>query len=102
MSVKHEIRARDGGTETVTLTPLTAIVALCRECLGFETDPKDCSSPLCPVFPFRTGDAHSGKTMSPENRRAAGERLRKLTRPTVESQKQGENASAGPVLPGMA
>jgi hypothetical protein len=83
MSVKHEIRNPKGGTMEVTLTPLTAIVQMCRECLGYELDPADCTSPLCACYPFRTGDAHSGKTMSEENRNKARARLAEIRNSTV-------------------
>ena len=81
MSVKHTIRDPKGNsrkdTIEVNLTPLTAIVKLCRECLGFEGEPRDCISKLCPVYPFRTGEAHSGKIISEENKKAFVERLAK-------------------------
>jgi len=64
MSVKHTIFGKDGGTEEVTLTPLLAIVKHCIMCFGFEDDPEMCTCALCPLFPFRTGDGHSGKKLS--------------------------------------
>ena len=62
--IEHEIRTKAGGVETVKLSPRLAIVRMCRECLGFETYPGECTSPKCPVYPFRTGEAHSGKKIS--------------------------------------
>lgn len=26
---------------------------MCTECMGFESDPKDCTSKYCPVFPYK-------------------------------------------------
>jgi hypothetical protein len=57
-SKEHVIRTADGGRKKVKLTRCLGIKLLCVECLGFEGDPKDCTSPLCPVFPFR------GKTLA--------------------------------------
>lgn len=52
--VKHFIRAKSGGTVEVELTRSKAIKAMCTECCGFgELHPKDCSSPICPLYPFR-------------------------------------------------
>jgi hypothetical protein len=65
--IKHTIRTKKGIQE-VCLIPRTAIMAMCRECLGFETEPKNCTSPMCPLFPFRTGNAHSGKVVSEEQK----------------------------------
>ena len=63
MSVKHTIRSSNGGTVTVRLTPLTAITKCCRECMGFVfAEVERCTSPLCPLFPFRNGEGHSGKS----------------------------------------
>ena len=57
MSVKHRVRTREEGkTKLVTLTPQQAIRLACVECMGFElVGPRECTSPLCPLFPFRTG-----------------------------------------------
>jgi hypothetical protein len=54
----HTIRTKDGGKRTLSYGRKKAIQLLCTECLGWETNPKDCTSPLCPVFPFR------GKTLA--------------------------------------
>ena len=52
--VKHTIRTRDGGLIEVELTRSRAIKAMCTECGGYgEMHPKDCSSPHCPLFPYR-------------------------------------------------
>lgn len=53
MSVRHTIRAKDGGTVDVVLTRDTAIKAFCTECLGFDGHPNVCTSYMCPLFPYR-------------------------------------------------
>ncbi|OQC56280.1 MAG: hypothetical protein BWX54_01484 [Verrucomicrobia bacterium ADurb.Bin018] len=30
-----------------------AIRMKCTECFGWETDPAECTAPLCPLYPFR-------------------------------------------------
>lgn len=50
----HTVRSADG--KTVEIRPYgrkIAMSAMCTECLGFETNPAECTSPLCPLFPFR-------------------------------------------------
>ena len=57
-SKKHTIRTKSG--EHITIDRLTrskAIRAMCTECMGFETSPKECTSKYCPLYPWR------GKTM---------------------------------------
>ena len=50
----HTVRTRDGGTRKIgTYTRGLAIKLHCTECLGFEGDPKECTCPKCPLFPFR-------------------------------------------------
>jgi len=52
--IVHTVRTADGGTKEVkNLTRTLAVKMLCTECLGFEGDPKECTSPMCPVWPFR-------------------------------------------------
>ncbi|MFA5298621.1 MAG: hypothetical protein WC389_10500 [Lutibacter sp.] len=53
----HTIRSADGGTISTELTRTKAIKAMCTECMGFEANPKECTSKLCPLYPWR------GKTM---------------------------------------
>ena len=54
MSIEHTIRARDGGFVKVTLNRNRAIKAMCTECMGYsEANPKDCTSPYCPLYLFR-------------------------------------------------
>lgn len=52
--VNHTVRTKDGGTRLLKgLTRGQAIKVMCMECLGWDVHPKDCTSPLCPVFPYR-------------------------------------------------
>lgn len=75
MSIKHTIRSKDGDFEA-KLTPLTAIKYFCIECFGFErSQVEGCTSPKCPLYPFRLGDACSGKTMTEENKQKAKMRI---------------------------
>ena len=63
MAIKHTIRG-DGfeRTKEVSLTPIKAIRLFCIECMGFQlAEIPKCTAPLCPLFPFRMGKAHSGK-----------------------------------------
>ena len=46
--IKHKIRAKDGGTKMVSLTPIKALRYHCMECVGFAaSEVKKCTSPLC-------------------------------------------------------
>lgn len=50
----HTIRTKDGGTKEVSINRGKAIKLMCTECMGWgEADPKDCTAPLCPLYPFR-------------------------------------------------
>lgn len=49
----HVIRNRKGREIALRISPTEAIRLMCAECLGWEIAPKDCTSPLCPLFPFR-------------------------------------------------
>jgi len=57
MGVKHTVRkSGEGKTRVVNLTPLKAIRLNCIECMGFQQSlVKECSSILCPLYPFRMG-----------------------------------------------
>jgi hypothetical protein len=62
MAIKHTIRSKDGGTQTITLTPLKAIRLCCLECVGWSAlEVRECTSPLCPLYPFRMGKGHTGR-----------------------------------------
>ena len=51
---QHKIKSRDGGHVTIHgMTPRQAIKLHCTECCGWETNPKDCLSTDCPLFPYR-------------------------------------------------
>ena len=56
MAIKHRIKANGKGkTKIVSLTARQAILENCKECMGFEAkEVLHCTSPLCPLFPFRT------------------------------------------------
>ena len=54
----HTVRTKDGGTISLTITRAKAIKLHCTECMGFEGDPKGCTSPKCALFPYR------GKTLA--------------------------------------
>jgi len=57
--VSHIVRSRSG--ENIAINGMTrgkAIKLFCTECLGWESNPADCTAPLCPLFPYR------GKTMA--------------------------------------
>lgn len=50
----HTIRTASG--EDITIEHYTrsfAIKAFCTECMGFESNVKECCSTKCPLFPFR-------------------------------------------------
>jgi len=49
----HTVRTRDGGKKTFKYSRGQAIKLMCVECLGWETHPKECTSPLCPLYVFR-------------------------------------------------
>ncbi len=54
--VKHTIRAKDGGSKKVSLTPLKAIKYQCLECMGWSVnDVKYCTETLCSLYPYRFG-----------------------------------------------
>lgn len=59
MATTHTIRTKTGTVEA-TLTPRTAIKAHCAECMCWNlAEVVRCTAPLCPLYPFRLGDAHS-------------------------------------------
>lgn len=50
----HRIRSRNGDpVEVAGYTRGKAIKAFCTECMGFSEHPRECTSPLCPLYPFR-------------------------------------------------
>ncbi|MCF7853614.1 MAG: hypothetical protein K9N51_02360 [Candidatus Pacebacteria bacterium] len=58
----HTVRSKDGGTVKLRYGRKLAIYLTCVECCGFEEHPQGCTSPLCPLFPFRgsTRASHKG------------------------------------------
>ena len=85
--LKHTIRCKDGGTKEIeNYTRALAIKLQCSECLGYgETNPSECTAPLCPLYPFRDyiqlGIKSRSKTEVPIKRKSnnpnAGDVLRK-------------------------
>lgn len=61
MAIRHTIRDNNGGTKEVKLTARTAILAFCYECMGWNYyEVEKCTSPLCPLYPFRNREATKG------------------------------------------
>ena len=56
MAIKHLIRVDGKGkTKVVDLTARKAILAHCKECMGFDyNEVKKCTAPLCALFLFKT------------------------------------------------
>jgi len=52
---EHTIKTADGRLVTLKLTRKLAMACLCSECLGWETNPADCTARYCPLYPFRVG-----------------------------------------------
>jgi len=76
MSIKHEFLAKSG-TMTVQLTPMTAIRWKCLECSNFnKAEIQECSFRTCALYPFRMGDAHSGRTLSEDAKKKVVAQLR--------------------------
>ena len=64
MAIKHIIMNNKGGTKKGSLTPLSAIRAFCYECVGWSCyEVEKCTSPLCPLYPFRFGKNPSRKAI---------------------------------------
>lgn len=62
MSIKHTIRDGKGGLMEKELTPRLAIKYQCWECMGHNwLEVKHCTSKTCSLFPFRHGEAHTGR-----------------------------------------
>jgi hypothetical protein len=40
----------------LSLTARRAIIEHCKECMGWETNPRECTSLNCALYPFRTFD----------------------------------------------
>ncbi len=62
MAIKHRIRSKHGKEMSVTTTPTKAIRLFCIECMGYSLpDIPKCTAPLCPLHPYRMGNAHTGR-----------------------------------------
>ena len=75
MAITHKITSRSGKIQTVRLTPRSAILYFCRECLGFETSPNLCTSLNCPLYPFRTRKAFKEWPKKSAKRNENGSRI---------------------------
>ena len=53
--ISHTVRSRDGGMVTIDPYHRTKAIKIhCTECMGWgETNPKDCTSFNCALYPFR-------------------------------------------------
>jgi len=69
----HALKHRNGGLMTVpAYSPAKAIKAMCYECLGWDGDPRtDCTSPTCPLYPFRGKITHLTNEQREARRQAA-------------------------------
>ena len=60
MAVKHKIRLNGKGEfKVMNLTARRAIIEHCKECMGWETSPRKCTSLDCALYSFRTHDKPS-------------------------------------------
>jgi hypothetical protein len=51
---EHTVEHKDGGTVTIkNYTAKKAVLLYCSWCMGFESDPRQCTDKLCPFWPFR-------------------------------------------------
>ena len=95
MAIKHTIRNERGKHIEVTLTPIKAIRTFCMECMGYQqAEIPRCTAPLCPLFPFRMGDAHHG--MSDEQRKRIGDASRERAKNKPRLPKQVQNQEIVP------
>ena len=82
MTIQHKIRKDgDGNTKIVRLTPLNAIRAFCLECVCWSSDEvKNCTNPLCPLYPFRFGKNPSRKGIGGDTRKAKAKLKERYTK----------------------
>lgn len=69
--------------------PVKAIREKCLECCcGSITEVKECTVERCPIYPFRLGKNpfRQKKEMTEEQRKAAGERLRKARKSNTDEE----------------
>ena len=64
---RHVVRSADKRYVAIPATRRSCMAAMCMECMGWESDPKDCTAPLCPLYPFRrrTLATHKGTQDGP-------------------------------------
>ena len=66
----HKVRTADGGAvELPRYGRQLAIRAMCSECMGWESHPKDCTATLCPLYPFRGKTLRTRKGSKPPLKR---------------------------------
>ena len=53
VGVTNTVRTADGKFKTLNYTRRQAIRLFCTECMGWSDDPKTCTAPHCPLYPFR-------------------------------------------------
>ena len=57
-----EVRTKAGTIKTVkNVNRKLAIKLMCTECMGWETNPEECTSKHCPLYSFRGRTLHSIK-----------------------------------------
>lgn len=70
-SMKHEVKTnRPDGQGRVTIESYTrgkAIRIHCTECMGHESDPKDCTAKNCALFPYRKKTRMAYEKGAPKN-----------------------------------
>jgi hypothetical protein len=69
MQAGHTVKKEGGGTVLIKPYSIRRAIALnCTECMGFAAgEVKDCTSPTCPLFPFRRGTMLAKKGMAASN-----------------------------------
>lgn len=75
--MRHLIRTKEGEQE-IEWTPLQAIKWHCWECFGWDGNPAECTSPLCPLYPKRgrpKGWRGAGRQLSDSEKLTATKRL---------------------------
>ena len=66
--IKQTIKDAKGKSIEVLTTPKKAIRLFCVECMGHQAqEVVRCTAPLCPLYPYRMGKAHSGRKGNAEN-----------------------------------
>jgi len=62
---KHTVRTKEQGYITLSLSRARAIKLMCTECMGWETNPKECTDPHCPLFLYRGRTTLTGLSAKP-------------------------------------